>query len=226
VGRRSRDDRQSDDNLPESLVAYAERRIKAAITEGTIPPGSRLSAQKLAAEFGLSHIPIREALTALAASGWVVHDRGRGFFARELSSEDLLDIYHWRAVLEREALIMAVPKLTDDDIAEMKHLQDQMAEHLSSEDRLKYLELNRQFHFVPFRRAGSRRLVRMLNYLWDSAQPYTSLGESDSTKGYKEHIKLIQLLAKKDTEGAIRAIDAHRRVRTDVVARWEAERKR
>ena len=49
----------TEDGRPESLQSYAERRIKTVIATGTFPPGSRLSPNLLAAEFGLSHIPIR-----------------------------------------------------------------------------------------------------------------------------------------------------------------------
>jgi DNA-binding GntR family transcriptional regulator len=53
----------------------------------------------------------REALTSLAASGYLEHKPRVGFFVRVLSSDDLADIYHWREILEREAFTMAIPRL-------------------------------------------------------------------------------------------------------------------
>src|SRR6266567_1873433 len=96
-----------------------------------------------------------------------------GFFVRVLSSEDLADIYHWREVLEREAFRMAIPRLTGDDIEEMRRLCGQMRKLTAPAARREYLTLNRQFHFIAFRRAGSDRLLRFLTYLWDVAAPYT-----------------------------------------------------
>ena len=61
---------------------------------------------------------MREALTSLAASGYLEHKPRVGFFVRVLSSDDLADIYHWREILEREAFTMAIPRLTGDDIEE------------------------------------------------------------------------------------------------------------
>jgi DNA-binding GntR family transcriptional regulator len=210
------------DDRPETSVAYAERRIKTDIASGKVKSGDRLSPHLLAPVFGLSHIPIREALSSLSAAGYVVHRRGKGYFARELSSEDLADIYHWRSVLEREALLLAVPKMTDDDIAQMARLVSRMEPLTKPEQRLDFLELNREFHFVAFRRAGSSRLLHFLNYLWDNAQPYATLGKIDSVQNQREHLELIPLFAAHDTEGVIAKMDKHRERRVQHVAEWEA----
>jgi DNA-binding GntR family transcriptional regulator len=207
---------------PETLVAYASRRIKASIAKGEIKPGERLSPKTLSQELGLSHIPVREALASLAATGYVVHERGRGYFARILSSEDLADIYQWRDVLEREAYRLAVPKLTDDDIRRMTQLLDQMSRALAPEDRSSYLALNREFHFVCFRRVGSRRLLTMLEYLWDSAEPYSAGDPSTSSLSNAEHVKLLPLLAARNTDAVIAGMQRHRQIRIDQVAAWES----
>ena len=207
---------------PESLQVFAERRIKTLIGEGAIAPGTRLSPQLLAPELGLSHIPVREALASLAASGFVSYQPRRGYITRELSSEDLADLYHWRQVLEREAYVIAVSKLTDDDIAEMKRLAELMSELTGSKDRLEYLRLNREFHFVPFKRAGSERLLRFLNLLWDAAAPYTTLEMPESSKGNADHLAMLKYFEARDIIAAIATADKHRGDRMARVAQWEA----
>jgi len=210
------------DGRPESLQSYAERRIKTVIGNGTIPPGARLSPNLLASEFGLSHIPIREALASLAAAGYVDHTPGRGYVTRRLSSADLADINRWRQVLEREAYLIAVPVLTDDDIVEMRRLMDLMGHRTASQDRIEYIQLNREFHFVAFNRTGSERLLRLLNYLWDAAAPYSSLELTDSSVSYAEHVALFPAFAARDTQAVITAMKAHRGIRAQRVAKWEA----
>jgi DNA-binding GntR family transcriptional regulator len=212
----------AEDRRPESLQSYAERRIRTVIANGTFPPGSRLSPNLLASEFGLSHIPVREALASLAAAGYVDHKPGKGYVTRQLSSEDLADINRWRQVLEREAYLMAVPELTDDDILEMRRLVDLMGRRTRSKDRLEYVQLNREFHFVAFKRAGSERLLRLLNYLWDAAAPYASLEMTDSRVSHAEHVALLPALAARDTQAVIDATHAHRSIRVKRVAEWEA----
>jgi len=211
-------------DLPETLVAYATRRIKAALASGELPAGSRLSPATLAKELELSHIPVREALSSLAATGYVVHQRGRGYFARELSSDDLDDIYSLREILEAEAYRRGVPHLTDDDITEMRRLVEEMGARVDPRFRAEYLDLNRQFHFIPFRRSGSRRLTRFLNYLWDAAQPYATLGEVDSTEGNAEHREMLTGLAARDPEAVIATMRHHRDIRRERVEGWERSR--
>jgi DNA-binding GntR family transcriptional regulator len=209
------------DERPEALQAYAERRIKLAIAQGDIAPGSRLSPTVLAAEFGISHIPVREALTYLSASGYVQHKHRMGFFSRQLSSEDLADIYHWRALLEREAYEMAVPLITDDDIKEMERLVKEMARRTKPKDRIEYIQLNREFHFVAFKRAGSDKLLRFLNYLWDLAGPYMNAELVESSSGQNDHVKIVSLYRDRDLEGIIALNAQHRKARLDHIAQWE-----
>jgi DNA-binding GntR family transcriptional regulator len=69
-------------------------------------------------------VPVREALTSLAASGYLGHKR-RLVSPRPVG-ENLADIYHWRVILEREAFTMAIPRLSSDDLEEMRRLCGQM----------------------------------------------------------------------------------------------------
>ncbi len=209
------------DERPEALQAYAERRIKLAIAQGDIAPGSRLSPTVLAAEFGISHIPVREALTYLSASGYVQHKHRMGFFSRQLSSEDLTDIYHWRALLEREAYVMAMPLITDGDIKEMERLVKEMSRKTKPKDRIEYIQLNREFHFVAFKRAGSDKLLRFLNYLWDLAEPYMNAELVESSEGHSDHVMAIPLFRERDLEGIIALSARHRKARLDHIAQWE-----
>lgn len=207
------------------MVAYASRNIKEALANGEISPGARLSPTALASQYNLSHIPVREALSSLSATGYVIHRRGKGYFARELSSEDLEDIYRLRNVLEREALVQAIPNLTEDDFAEMSELIEKMSHCLDAESRSIYLELNREFHFIQFRRSGSRRLVRFLNYLWDSASPYSNLGAVTSAKGNAEHKQLLKVLKAGDIDAATEIMGRHRHLRMENVEGWEQSQK-
>ncbi|MER5437700.1 GntR family transcriptional regulator [Streptomyces sp. NPDC002790] len=211
---------------PETLVAYTTRSIKTAIAEGRFPPGSRLSPSALAAELDVSHIPVREALRSLTASGYIEHRQAQGFFTRELTSSDLSDIYRLREILETEAYTMAVPKITDGDVEEMRRVNELMKKHTSPDHRLQYLDLNREFHFVAFERTGSDRLLTLLNYLWDVAAPYGAAEPVDSTRSYRHHQAMIKKFAARDTDGVIDAMSDHRQVRLRHIEEWEGARTR
>ena len=165
---------------------------------------------------------MREALTSLAASGYLEHKPRVGFFVRVLSSDDLADIYHWREILEREAFTLAIPRLTGDDIEEMRRLCGQMRKLTAPGQRREYLNLNRQFHFIAFRRAGSDRLLRFLTYLWDAAAPYTFTGLVDINAARHDHELMIGLFEARDVDGVIEMMTQHRGLAVEAVARWEA----
>jgi DNA-binding GntR family transcriptional regulator len=215
----SRERRQ---DQPEALLSYIEKRIKQAIVSGELKPGAKLSPSAIAGDLGVSHIPVREALTSLAASGYLEHKPRVGFFVRVLSSEDLADIYHWREVLEREAFTMAIARLTGDDIEEMRRLCDQMRTLTAPGQRREYLNLNRQFHFIAFRRAGSDRLLHFLTYLWDAAAPYTFTALVDIDEAQHDHERMMDLLEAHDVDGVIEMMTRHRGLAVEAVARWEA----
>ena len=187
---------------PEALLSYIEKQIKQSVVSGELKPGAKLSPSAVAANLGVSHIPVREALTSLAASGYLEHKPRVGFFVRILSSEDLADIYHWREILEREAFTMAIPQLTGDDIEEMRRLCGQMRKVAAPVQRREYLALNRQFHFIAFRRAGSDRLLRFLTYLWDAAAPYTFTGLVDAEEAQRDHERMMGRFEARDWTGS------------------------
>lgn len=207
---------------PEALLSYIEKQIKQSVVSGELKPGAKLSPSAVAADLGVSHIPVREALTSLAASGYLEHKPRVGFFVRVLSPEDLADIYHWREILEREAFTMAIPQLTGDDIEEMRRLCGQMRKVSAPAQRREYLALNRQFHFIAFRRAGSDRLLRFLTYLWDAAAPYTFAGLVDNEEAHRDHERMMSRFEARDLDGAIELMARHRGMAVEAVARWKA----
>ena len=207
---------------PEALLSYIEKQIKQSVVSGELKPGAKLSPSVVAAGLGVSHIPVREALTSLAASGYLEHKPRVGFFVRILSPDDLADIYHWREILEREAFMMAIPLLTGDDIEEMRRLCGQMRKLTAPSQRREYLAVNRQFHFIAFRRAGSDRLLRFLTYLWDAAAPYTFTGLIDAEAAQRDHERMISRFEARDVDGIIELMAGHRGIAVDAVARWQA----
>ena len=195
---------------PEALLSYVEKRIKQAVVSGELKPGAKLSPSALAVDLGVSHIPVREALTSLAASGYLEHRPRVGFFVRILSPDDMADISHWREVLEREAFTMAIPLLSDDDIGEMRSLCSQMRRLTTPGRWTEFLDLNRQFHFIAFRRAGSDRLLRFLGYLWDAAESCSLSGLGNLEKAQQDHEQMMVLFEARDVDGIIEAMARHR----------------
>lgn len=204
------------DERPEGLQGFVSRRLIRSIVTGELKPGERLSPARLAEELGVSHIPVREALAGLEAVGHVNRIPRVGFFVAEVSSADMEDIYHWRQYLEDEAHRLAVPKLTAEDLDRMRKLTRAMSKAVKDKSSARFLALNREFHFVPFERAGSGHLLRFLNHLWDAASRYQNYTMADvrvprSTQ-QEHHIGLMKAFEEQDVEAVNRWMVEHRDV--------------
>lgn len=210
-----------EDERPEGLQGFVSRRLIRSIVTGELKPGERLSPARLAEELGVSHIPVREALAGLEAVGHVNRVPRVGFFVAEVSSEDMEDIYHWRQYLEDEAHRLAVPKLTNEDLDRMRKLTKEMSKSVKQKSGARFLSLNRDFHFIPFERAGSDHLLRFLNHLWDAASRYQNYSMADvrvprSTQ-QEHHIGLMKAFEDRDVEAANRWMAEHRGVTLEAI---------
>src|SRR3954447_7631810 len=102
--------------------------VREAILSGVLEPGARLRQEELADLFGTSRIPVREALRALEYEGLVRSEPHRGFTVTSLDADDVDEVYDLRIVLETHALRLALPLLTDEDLAELEALYADMSE--------------------------------------------------------------------------------------------------
>lgn len=109
-----------------SLQALALERIRDAILEGRLPPGTPLRINALAAELGMSPIPVREALQVLATEGLAVHLPHRGMTVSPLRAEDVAQTYEVRAVLEGLAARHAAGRLAPAVMANLRALLAEM----------------------------------------------------------------------------------------------------
>jgi DNA-binding GntR family transcriptional regulator len=199
----------------QSLSDQIAEQIKDALVQGHLLPGSRLSADGLARQYQVSHIPVREALNRLQVEGHLIAIPNRGFFVPDLSLADVEDIYLWRQVLEDHAHRMGVPLLTGADLAQMDDLCLRMRKASSENDPLRFHRINRQFHFVPFLRTGSQRLVRLLDPLWDAASHYQSvlIREDRSLPRLQEqHEELLDAFRARDVDKVLAVGAEHREV--------------
>ena len=94
--------------------------LRQAIARGELAPGDRVGQDAVAAQIGVSLIPVREALRALESEGLVTYVARKGYAVTELDYADLEEIYHLRALLERDAVERGLPLATDDDIDELE----------------------------------------------------------------------------------------------------------
>ncbi|MCE2530366.1 MAG: GntR family transcriptional regulator [Acidimicrobiia bacterium] len=195
--------------VPTALIIA--RRIREAIRDGTLSPGTRMVETRLAEQLGVSRAPVREALQRLIQEGLAVNKR-RGVFIRELTSEDVLDVYLARTACEAaaaEAIMQASDAVCWDVLeAALGCLEEAAAES----DLRSTLEADRHFHERLVEAAGSPRLTRMFTTLLVETAICLHRLEGAYTEGthlVEEHRRILTALRAGDRDEVSRAITAH-----------------
>jgi len=159
---------QSGPESPKQMSHWVEERLREAILDGRFASGTWLRQKRLAEEFGMSQMPIREALKDLAAQGLVEHIPYRGMRVVGFSADDVADLYAHRSFLEGTAARAAVQNITPEMMDRLGTLQAQMEEHQSTEGLNVYRGLNRRFHEAIFTASRRPYLIRTLRQLWEA----------------------------------------------------------
>jgi DNA-binding GntR family transcriptional regulator len=188
----------------------AAAALRAAILEGELLPGQRVNQETWAARAGVSLIPAREALRALAGEGLVTYRPRRGYVVTELDVADLEEVYRLRRSLEAEALRLGVPSATGEDVAALRAAADECR---TAPDAATRLAANRRFHELLHGLAGSRPLLRLIGTLWDSTEAYRALYYAlpgEAAEADRAHAAILAAVAAHDAERAVELEDAHR----------------
>lgn len=132
--------------LFQNAAQIAAGLIREAIYDGRIPQGTRLREERLAAEFGVSRTPIREALLILQTEGFVVAEPNRGSVVKTYSTDEIVDLYDTRAAIESFAASLAVKNITSDVIDALDESCERFAESVKRNDALALTHENSTFH--------------------------------------------------------------------------------
>jgi DNA-binding GntR family transcriptional regulator len=164
-------------NRPTTLKAHVYSLLRNAIITGQFKPGSRLNESKLAREFNISRIPIREALMQLQEHGLVMNHERRGMFVTELTEAEVQQINSLRIVLEAEALRLCQTRMTRQLAAQLASLVDQM-EKAEDPDEIDAAGIDLEFHRTIWHATGNPYLTKTLDSLSTVLFAHTALERS------------------------------------------------
>ncbi len=156
---------------PDDAVAFAHRRLRRAILDGALAPGAVLSQVRLAAEFGISRTPLREALSRLESEGLITSDFNRRVRVSELDLDDFDQIYAIRMGLEPVGIRATVGDLTEVEGAGLHAEVENMDAAIERSDMDAFRAHHRAFHLGLTARAGER-IGRLLEDMWDHSERY------------------------------------------------------
>jgi DNA-binding GntR family transcriptional regulator len=188
-----------------SLSDAVYERLRDEIMHGEIEDGSPLSQVHLAERYGVSRIPIREALRRLQAESLVVATPYHPFVVRNITPEQVLELVDVRAALEDLALARReMPSA--EEIAELRALTQKMSKARGES----WLTMDRQFHALLS--APSTMIVEIINDVRDRVHKYSAsmvAGKPGRTTANGEHIKIVDALDADDLELARRLLHEH-----------------
>ena len=146
--------------IPAHLArAVIEETLRNAILDGRLPCGTAIRQEALAKLFGVSRMPVREALRQLEAQGLLQVVQYKGAVVAPLIEDNSLETYELRFLLEAQALRLSVPHLNDDDF----QAATDFIEALEIEtDFEKIGTLNRQFHQALYGKASNKKLLALI----------------------------------------------------------------
>jgi DNA-binding GntR family transcriptional regulator len=187
--------------------------LRRAILTGELRPGEQVRQDALAEQFGVSRVPLREALKILEGEGQVTYRPHRGYFVAELDVADLREVYRLRELLETEAVRAAIPRLRDIDVDEIATEAAEVDRAAAAGDVLAMSAANRRLHFRLIEAAQMPRLARLVRILWDATDAYRSLyyASVDHRRAvHEEHQAIVAALQERDVEETVRVLTEHR----------------
>ncbi len=197
-------------------------QIRDAVLSGEQPSGSQLKQDALAAQFGVSRIPVREALLQLEAEGLVHIVPHKGAVVTGLSRTEVDDVFELREIMEVRLLSRSAPLLTGEDFQDVDSVQKAFGEAIRSKDAARWGTLNAQLHMALYRRADLPRTAGIVANLLTASERYTRIqlsGKVAWQRAQSEHGELIDLCRSGDTEAACALLQRHiKTVHDDLVA--------
>jgi DNA-binding GntR family transcriptional regulator len=186
-------------------------RLIEDILGGKLAPGARLVETRLAQQFGVSQGPVREALRDLELFGFVVSTSFRGTQVRQISTQDLLEIYPIRAALEGVAAHGAASRIDELTLTKLADLIDVMREAANNDDHRTVVEADGAFHRTIVEASGNR----MLEHVWQTLRLSitTCVTHSVTHRSLhviaERHVPLLEALRARDPERAEAAMRRH-----------------
>ena len=195
---------------PRALYQQVAEKLREQIFNRELEPGSWIDEQKLAAEYGISRTPLREALKVLAVEGLVTMKVRRGAYVTEMSADDVTQVYRLLGLLEADAASEVAERASAAQIAELRALHDKLEKQVRQRDA--FFIANEQFHLRLLTIAGNRwraQIVGDLRKVMKLNRHHSLFKQGRVADSLAEHRAVMVALEQRDAEAAARLMRAH-----------------
>ena len=193
---------------PADPVAQIVDQIRSDIRTGVLGPETQLKQEHIAARFGVSRMPVREALKQLELMGFVTVNHNRRTHVAATSLADLLEIYDMRIAAEVLAIKSAIPHLSNAQIDNAAEIQTE----IEQSDPADFGPLNLRFHTCLYEPSNRPRLLGHIRTLGEAADRYTFMCDVDQAfrdKSNNEHCALLAACYDRDEARAVELLTTH-----------------
>ncbi len=187
-------------------------QLEQDIVTGALRPGARLDEQSLAARFGVSRTPIREALMQLATAGLIILQPRRGAFVASLSLKEIIERFEVMATLEGACGALAARRIGDEERRQLLEAHEACAREASGGDADAYYYANERFHHLIYAASHNGFLIEQARQLHDRLKPYRRLqlrARSRVASSLAEHQGVVEAILAGDGDRAERLLKGH-----------------
>jgi DNA-binding GntR family transcriptional regulator len=195
---------------PRALYQDVAERLREQIFNRELEPGSWIDEQRLAADYGISRTPLREALKVLAVEGLVTMKVRRGAYVTEMSATDVRQVYHLLALLESDAAGEVAEKAEPHQLAQLRSLHEQLEREVHQREF--FFATNEAFHLQLLAIAGNRwrqQIVTDLRKVMKLNRHHSLFKQGRIEESLAEHRALMQALENRNALEATRLVRAH-----------------
>lgn len=204
-----------------TLSSAIAERLRQEILDGTHASGAQLRQDALAGAYGVSRIPVREALFQLEAEGLVQIVAHKGAIVTTLSPDEINDVFDLRELLEPRLFERSIPRLIDDDFDAIAITHSKFSAAIQSKDLRVWGALNAQLHMALYSRAQLPQTASIVVALLQKSDRYTRMQLSSPSamkRAEREHGELIELARMRQVQPACDLLLQHiQTVRVDLL---------
>ncbi|MFN8077117.1 MAG: GntR family transcriptional regulator [Kineosporiaceae bacterium] len=194
--------------------------LRRVILSGDAPPGTAIPLAEVAELFGVSPIPVREALKTLVGEGLVTHRPHAGYEVARLSAAELTELCLVRGVPEAAALRAATPLAGPADVEEATAALTALRSCIAVGDARGYHRESRRFHLALMRPCGMQRLLHMIESVWNLTEPAQPMRDVDPDHRWEldsDHEQMLDAFAARDADAVVAVAGRHQHRLADVV---------
>ncbi|WLR46631.1 GntR family transcriptional regulator [Halobacillus litoralis] len=190
-------------------------KIKQAILERELAPGTQLRESVIAKKLNTSRTPIRNAYRKLEEEGYVYIIPNRGAYVIQPDINDLLQAFELRVELECVAAKFGLQKVTETDVIYLKNLMRDEVEAYKTKDSAQYIEINKRFHLLLAEKSGNKFAIEFLHKVIDQVDIYLRIynvidyKSGEDNQSLRKHEEIIQAIEQRDLSVVQKLLTEH-----------------